>query len=127
MLGHDFCRSDGRLVKLLLSSTLVDNSPLTFIYFTTFEKKRRVRSPLSTQPNFLVFGKIHFTKNRFKNIPIDSKIDNLFLNCDLIWEPKPQVSTLFDDPYSNFTKFLRIFHLQCNGIEIIANSSYHLK
>ena len=48
---------DGRLVKLLLSSTLVDKSPLTFIYFTTFEKKRRVRSPLSTQPNFLVFGK----------------------------------------------------------------------
>ena len=58
MLRHGFCRSDGRLVKLLLSSTLVDKSPLTFIYFTTFEKKRRVRSPLSTQPNFLVFGKI---------------------------------------------------------------------
>ena len=58
MLKHDFCRCDGRLIKLLLSSTLVDKSPLTFIYFTTFEKKRRVRSPLSTQPNFLVFGKI---------------------------------------------------------------------
>ena len=41
-------RPDGQLVKLLLSSTLVDKSPLTFIYFTTFEKKRRVRSPLST-------------------------------------------------------------------------------
>ena len=27
-----------------------------FIYFTTFEKKRKVRSPLPTQPNFLVFG-----------------------------------------------------------------------
>ena len=39
------------------SSTLVDKSPVTFIYFTTFEKKRRVRSPLPTQPNFLVFGK----------------------------------------------------------------------
>ena len=64
MLRHDFCRSDGRLLKLLLSSTLVDKSPLTFIYFTTFEKKRRVRSPLSTQPNFLVFGKInvHFLR-----------------------------------------------------------------
>ena len=59
MLRHDFCRSDGRLVKLLLSSMLVDKSPLTFIYFTTFEKKRRVRSPLSTQPNFLVFGNIY--------------------------------------------------------------------
>ena len=58
MLWHDFCSSDGRLVKLLLSSTLVDKSPLTFIYFTTFEKKRRVRTPLPTQPNFLVFGKI---------------------------------------------------------------------
>ena len=53
-----FYRPDGRLVKLLLSSTLVDKSPLTFIYFTTFEKKREARSPLSTQPNFLVFGKI---------------------------------------------------------------------
>ena len=29
-----------------------------FIYFKTFEKKRKVRSPLPTQPNFLVFGKI---------------------------------------------------------------------
>ena len=59
MLWQDFYRSDGRLVKLLLSSTLVDKSPRTFIYFTTFEKKRRVRSPLPTQPNFLVFGKFH--------------------------------------------------------------------
>ena len=42
-------------LKLFLSSTLVDKSPLTFI---TFEKKRRVRTPLHTQPNFLVFGKI---------------------------------------------------------------------
>ena len=50
---------NGRLVKLLLSSTLVDKSSRTFIYFTTFEKKRRVRSPLPTQPNFLVYSKIH--------------------------------------------------------------------
>ena len=60
MPKQDFCRFDGRLVKLLLSSTLVDKSPLTFIYFTTFENKSRVRSPLPTQPNFLVFGKFHF-------------------------------------------------------------------
>ena len=43
----------------LLSSTLVDKSPRTFIYFTTFEKKRRVRSPLPTQPNFLVYSNIY--------------------------------------------------------------------
>ena len=49
--------SDGRLVKLFLFSTLLDKSPLTSIYFTTFEKKREVRSLLPTQPNFLVFGK----------------------------------------------------------------------
>ena len=51
-----FYRPDGRLVKLLLFSTL-DKSTLTFIYFTTFESKIKVRSPLPTQPNFLVFGK----------------------------------------------------------------------
>ena len=46
MLRPNFCRHDGRLVKLLLFSKLLDKSPRTFIYFTTFEKKRRVRSPL---------------------------------------------------------------------------------
>ena len=51
MLRHKFVRSDGRLVKLLLSSTLVDKSPLTFIYFTTFEKKRQV-SPTHTTKLF---------------------------------------------------------------------------
>ena len=47
----------GRLVKLFLFSTLLHKSPLTSIHFATFEKKREVRSPLPTQPNFLVFGK----------------------------------------------------------------------
>ena len=51
MLRHDFCRSDGRLVKFLLSSTLVDKSPLTFIYFTTFEKQSQV-SPIHTTKLF---------------------------------------------------------------------------
>ena len=46
MLRRNFCRPDGRIVKLLLFSKLLDKSPQTFIYFTTFEKKRRVRSPL---------------------------------------------------------------------------------
>ena len=58
MLRHNFCWPDGRLVKLLLFSTLLHKSPLIFFYFTTFESKRRVRSPLPTQPNFLVFDKI---------------------------------------------------------------------
>ena len=58
MLRHNFCRSDGRLVNLFLFSTLLHKSPLTSIYFATFEKKREVRSPLPTQPNFLVFGKL---------------------------------------------------------------------
>ena len=57
MLRHNFCRPDGRLVKLFLFSTLLDKSLLTSIYFATFEKKREVRSPLSTQSKFLVFGK----------------------------------------------------------------------
>ena len=57
MLRHNFCRLDDRLVKLFLFSTLLDKSPLTSIYFATFEKKREVRSPLPTQSMFLVFGK----------------------------------------------------------------------
>ena len=57
MLRHSFCKPDGGLVKLFLFSTLLDKSPMTSIYFETFKKKIVVRSPLPTQPNFLVFGK----------------------------------------------------------------------
>ena len=59
MLRRNFCRSDGRLVKLFLFSTLLDMSPMTSIYFATFEKEREVRSPLPTQSKFLVFGKYY--------------------------------------------------------------------
>ena len=51
MLRHNFCSSDGRLVKLLLLSTLLDKSPLTFIHFTTFKKKCQV-SPTHTTKLF---------------------------------------------------------------------------
>ena len=54
MLLHYFLQADGRLVKLSLFSTVLEKSPLTSIYFTTFEKKRKVRSPLPRQSNFLV-------------------------------------------------------------------------
>ena len=49
-----FFQADGRLVKVKLSlfSTVLDNSPLTSIYFTTFEKKRKVRSPLTHNQTF---------------------------------------------------------------------------
>ena len=56
MLLHYFLQADGRLVKLSLFSRVLDKPPLTSIYFTTFEKKRKVRSPLPRQSNFLVFG-----------------------------------------------------------------------
>ena len=59
MLRHNFCSSDGRLVKFFLFSTLLDKSPLTSIHFATFEKEREVRSPLPTQSKFLVFGNIY--------------------------------------------------------------------
>ena len=59
MLKHNFCSSDGRLIKPFLFSALLKKSPLTFIYFATFEKKTEVRSPLPTQSKFLVF--INFT------------------------------------------------------------------
>ena len=58
MVRHSFAGLTVDFLKLLLSSKLVDKSPLIFIYFTTFEKKRRVRSLLPTQPNFLALGKI---------------------------------------------------------------------
>ena len=39
---------------------LLETSPLTSIYFTTFEKKRKVRS-LTHNQNFLIFGIIYIT------------------------------------------------------------------
>ena len=51
MLINKFCRHDGRLIKLSLFSTLLEKSPLTFIYFTTFEKKSQV-SPTHTTKLF---------------------------------------------------------------------------
>ena len=43
---HNFCSSDGRLVKPLLFSTFLNKSPMTSFYFATFEKKREVKCPL---------------------------------------------------------------------------------
>ena len=88
MIRHNFCRSDGRLVKLFLFSTLLHKSSLTSIYFATFEKKREVRSPLPTQPNFLVFGDIiylyiyNFCVEVFeKTISPTEIIDHSFERC----------------------------------------------
>ena len=47
-----FYKTDGRLVKLLLSSTLLDKSPLTFIYFATFEKKKESGLPYPHNQTF---------------------------------------------------------------------------
>ena len=43
--------SDGRLVKLFLFPTLLDKSPLSYIYFATFEKGSQV-SPTHTTKLF---------------------------------------------------------------------------
>ena len=51
MLRNKFCRPEGRLIKLFLFSTLLEKSPLTSIYFTTFEKKSQV-SPTHTTKLF---------------------------------------------------------------------------
>ena len=48
---HHFYRPDGRIVKFLLFSMLLDKSLLTFIYFTTFKKKSQV-SPTHTTKLF---------------------------------------------------------------------------
>ena len=66
MLRYNFCGADGRLVKLFLFSTLLHKSPLTSIYFATFEKKREVMSPLPTQSKFLVFGKYRYNLPKTK-------------------------------------------------------------
>ena len=68
MLRHNFCTPDGRLAKLFRFSTLLDKSPLTSIYFATFEKKREVRSPLPTQSKFLVFGKYTYIYDAYVRI-----------------------------------------------------------
>ena len=68
MLRHNFCRSDGRLVKLFLVFMLLDTSPLTSIYFATFENIREVRSPLPPQSKFLVFGKYIIIENQLEII-----------------------------------------------------------
>ena len=84
MIRHNFCRSDGRLVKLFLFSTLLQKSPLTSIHFATFEKKREARSPLPTQPNLLVFGNIYICIDNFcvevfeKTISRTEMIDHSF-------------------------------------------------
>ena len=55
-----FCKPDGQMVKLLLFSTLLDKSPLTFIYFTTFEKKSQISPSYTTK----LFGFWQFFKQR---------------------------------------------------------------
>ena len=63
MLRRNLSMPDGRLIKLSLFSTVLDNSPLTSIYFTTFERKRKVRSPpTQTIKHFgfwYIYGIIH--------------------------------------------------------------------
>ena len=54
-----FNRPDGRLVKLFLFPTLLHKSPLTSVYFATFEKKREVRSPLPHNQTFWLL--VNFT------------------------------------------------------------------
>ena len=76
MLRRNFCRSDGRLVKLFLFSTLLDTSPLTSIYFASFENKREVRSPLPTQSKFLIFGKFSKIEDI---IYYDQRIKHLYI------------------------------------------------
>ena len=89
MLRHNFSRPDGRLVKLSLFSTALDKSLLTYIYFITFEKKRKVRSPLPRQSNFLVFGifiyHYKFTKLllKFHSFYRSVSAINMSLNCNL--------------------------------------------
>ena len=68
MLRRNFCSSDGRLVKLFFFSTILDKSPLTSIYFATFENEREVRSPLTTQSKFLVFGKYILRSNLCRSV-----------------------------------------------------------
>ena len=68
MLSH--YRPDGRLVELLLSFTLVlivDKSPLTFIYFTTFEEKSQVSPTTATELFGFWYTYILYTKYEVNN------------------------------------------------------------
>ena len=88
MIRHNFCRPDGRLLKLLLFSTLLHKSPLTSIYFATFEKKTEVRSPLTTQPNFLAFGK-------FITYALHTNIEYMFITFTLHMFVYPVYCTVY--------------------------------
>ena len=83
MLRHNFCSTDGRLLKLFLFSTLLNKSPLTSIYFATLEKKKGFRSPLPTQSKILVFG---FTKNQKVRLYGQGRSDFslLFKSCEIL-------------------------------------------
>ena len=68
---------------LFLFSTLLDKSPLTSIYFATFENKKEVKSPLPTQSKLLVFGKYIYIYNFYvevfeKTISRTEMIDHSF-------------------------------------------------
>ena len=63
MLLHYFLQADGRLVKLSLFSTVLDKSPLTSIYFTTFEKKKKSGIPYPDNQTFWLLVYI-YTKNQ---------------------------------------------------------------
>ena len=117
MLRHNFCRPDGRLVKLFLFSTLLHKSPLTSIYFATFEKKRKVRSPLSTQSKFLVFGKFNLQNSNQPGshwLSISRKNNNIFIfdSFGIGYIPKN-----IYEIYKNFniiTNIYRIQHINSN-------------
>ena len=55
---------DGRLVELFLFLTLLDKSPLTFVYFVTFAKKREVGSPLPHNQTFWFLVNMYLPKTK---------------------------------------------------------------
>ena len=55
MLRYNFCKPDGRLVKLFVFPTLLDKSPLTSVYFASQLLKRKEKSGLPSHTTKL-FG-----------------------------------------------------------------------
>ena len=67
MLRHNFCTPDGRLARLFRFSTLLDKSPLTSIYFATFERKGKSGLPYPHNQSFwflVNIGIYNYTKNQ---------------------------------------------------------------
>ena len=139
---HHFYRPDGRLVKLLLFSTLLDKSPLTFIYFPTFKKKSQV-SPTRTTKLFGFWyitehpsATEHFSYEKFIShyssfVEDISLLNDLWLKLESLdlyrsnskkprslWLDSPTAHKDVSNPITNYPSISKLLKLANSHVEI---------